>query len=204
MTVLHTILLLSTVTSCVSAHVFSDTNISTCSKDVREMQAIAVSQDTLYNIALGTCVAGTMIDWHFQNSYAAIPPRIAAAYSLQSSARVHCATTRVTCSIALPGALSSVLPHVQTHTDSITCLRGAHIYSMWTITQQPIFQSLVLMQDITLDPAAHRARVRTASDGEITWPFSLIQTAIFNKVISTAEDASHMYMHELCKDHTMP
>ena len=56
-----------------------------------------------------------------------------------------------------------------------------------------------MLQDLWLEPEAGRARVRTAADGEIHWPFSLVQTSIFDKVVSTAEDASHAYMYELCR-----
>lgn len=170
-----------------------------CVKDIREMQAVAVSQDTLYNIAVGTCMPGTMQDWHFDSAYVTVPPRIAVEYALPVAARVHCARTRVACSIALPGALNAVLPHVKTSTGSTTCVRGAHIYSVWQVQQDPIFKSLELLQDIWLEPAAGRARVRTAAKGEIQWPFSLVQASIFDKVVSTAEDASHAYTAELCK-----
>lgn len=184
-----------------TARVFSTKNVTLCNKDVREMQAVSVSQDTLYNIALGTCMPGSIVDWHYDSAFTTTPPRMVVEYDIPASARLHCSSTRVSCSISLPGALNAILPHVKTLTQSTTCVRGVHIYSLWQVSQEPIIRSLELLQDVQLEPTAHRAHVRTATDGDILWPFSLLQTAIYDKVIATAEDASNTYAKELCRDY---
>ena len=125
------------------------------------MQAagVSVSQDTLHNIALGTRMPGSMVDWHYDRAYTTTPPRMAVEDDLPASARMHCSSTRVSCSITLLDAFNTVLPHVKTHTQSTTCVRGTHIYSLWLRTQDPIIKSLKLLQDVALEPADFRARL---------------------------------------------
>lgn len=170
--------------------------IESCDHEVQALLRNAVSQDVLYNTALGKCQKGVH-DWNYDSAYSNAPVLLASRYDIPSDARLHCARAQMMCDTVIDGPLGIIMPTAHTKTVHDVCVRGAHVYGLWTLSIPSVFSELHLTHDM------HVERTKTvvsssAVEGNINWPFSLFEQQIKKIVLDASLDASTFYLQRLC------
>ena len=188
---------LLTEVHCLTGH--SHITFPMCGKEVMELHSMALSQDTLYNTALSTCVKGTLMDWHYRNTFATPPTPMAEFYNLPGNSRLECSHISLECLMQLPLSLSSLLSSGATPVSTVTCVRGAHVYSMWTIPHNIAGSNTTVFQNSLLRPSEEMAEVSTNISMQIDWPWQLFATQITAVTRGICEDTAKNYVRVLCK-----
>lgn len=167
-----------------------------CNRDMQALVHNAVSQDALYATATAKCLDGVH-DWRYESTYAAAPSEIVSRYDIPTDARVHCARAHMTCDTPLEGPLGLLMPTAHTKTLHEVCVRGVHVYSIWTLSLPSVFDKMQLTHDLRLD-LTEATLESSEVKGSILWPFSIFDKQIRDIVHDASIDAALFYMHQLC------
>lgn len=191
--------ILTIASTLVAVHATPSLMIPMCMKTFDELSVIAMSQDTLYNTAMDTCLAGSMKDWKYQSHFAYAPSELGAMFHIPDDARVMCARISMECSVKTGIPVSIFFDKINTKVESVSCARGVHVYSMTNIMKNPLVESLVVFQDLQINPLDKEANVSTTVSSEISWPFSMYKMSVEQKTKELMEKNSKNYVRELCK-----
>jgi hypothetical protein len=160
---------------------------------------MTLSQDTLYNTAMSTCAHGTMRNWKYQSVFTTPSHEMASAFSIPANARIQCATISLNCDVKIEGPLSFFFDKIKSETQTVTCFRGSHLYSIIRVIHNPIVNNLTVFQDLKFSPENSDAHVSTNVSSSIMWPFGLYTKALEAKTADVMQDNARHYVAAICK-----
>ena len=103
----------------------------------------------------------------------------------------------MTCDAEVDGPLRWLVPLAHTKTCHEVCVRGAHIYSIWTMSLPSVFDKVQFTHDIEVD--AHKTNLNVSSiEGVFQWPFSMFDGQIRDIIRSASIDAANFYFQRVC------
>ena len=174
----------------------SEHELPACKHDIGVVMQNAVSQDVLYNTAMVKCQKG-VFGWKYEAMYTAPPPKIVSQYGVPADSRIHCARALMRCDTPIDGPLGLLMSTAHTNTIHEVCVRGAHVYGVWTLSIPTVFDKLQLTHDMHID-ATKTTLTSSDVEGEIVWPFSMFKSQIKKIVEDASIDASAFYLQRLC------
>lgn len=170
-----------------------------CSKPINEFSASTLSQDTLYNTAMSTCAHGSMRNWKYQSVFTTPPKDMASAFLIPENARMQCARISLDCDVRVEGPLSFFFDKIQSQTQTVTCFRGSHLYSIIRVVNNPIVTNLTVFQDLRFSPETSNAYVSTNVTSAVIWPFGLYTNPLDGKTAEVMQDNARNYVRAICK-----
>lgn len=170
-----------------------------CTRDAMQLHATALSQDTLYNTAMAMCRHGSLSNWRYRNTFASPPPAMAEAYEFPDNSRLECAHVKLECLVPLPAPLSSIWSSVDSAVNTVSCLRGAHVYSLWTIPHTVMGSNTTVLQDLHLHSDLGQADVYSNISTSVSWPWSVFSQQIRSVIENVCHDAAKSHVRIMCK-----
>jgi hypothetical protein len=188
--------ILLTCTLSIAADKTFHHDVSVCARRITDLNFIPISQDILYNTALKTCLPDSLSQWNYKTSVEPASAEFVDDFDVPAGARLACARVELTCAMAAKGMLASFLPHIDARVHNDVCVRGAHIFSRWRISDNPLIQNFGITQDLQL--GRDGANVTVGVRGAAPFPMSILTPTIYAHADDMTRIASVNFVSAIC------